>query len=70
MTVARLLSQGQLLALAALLTAVAGVLSAWAGVLTARHKAEQKCEARVKELRAENEALAAELHQLRLGREI
>lgn len=60
------------LAMAAFLTAAAGFLSAWAALRrtrqTTKKTAEEECLERVRAAYAETEAMAQELHQLRMKR--
>lgn len=70
MLLAATLDGDRLLAVAAVLSAVAGLLTAWASLIRARAEVEQQCQTRVQQLRAESEAMAIELHQLRLAKTV
>lgn len=62
-----------LLGLAAVITALSGVVSTIVGTRRARReareKAEEECLQRLKKTRAEAEAVAAELHELKMRRD-
>jgi hypothetical protein len=58
---------GQLLtAVGALLTGIGGCLVAWSAVITARRRANDECQDKLKIAHAESEELADELHKLRM----